>query len=166
MPRKKSLLDGSIENQLAQADNLLSKLLKKSRGSIATVYIPPIPVMSSNFNRDTGIAINAVIPAKGIITDIAMFVELADNVKSTEFEASLKQSRIVNNIVFTIKHILTMDKLNIPVEPGNLFTIRALRPDDVKDVSASALYQIAPDRGEIQKQLLDEIDKLTIEVTE
>lgn len=158
MPRKKNLLEGTVEEQLAQVDNILTKLVRRSRGHRATAYIPPVPVMSSHFNKLTGDLVSAVIPSKGIITSIALYVRLKEGVKQTDFEASIKGGKVTNSHSFTIKHILTMDDLNIPVDPGNVFYIRALRPSDVEEASASALYLLGTNKAEVFQTPLDEIE--------
>lgn len=158
MARKKKLLDGSVEQQLGQIDNILTKLIRRSSGKLTVVHIPPIPVMSSNFDRDSGIIISSVIPAKGVITDIALYIEFADGIKKTSFKADIRTKRITNSMEFAVSNALTMDTINIPVEPGNLFVVSANNPSDVKDVSVSVLYQIDSSKGDIQRQLIDELE--------
>lgn len=158
MGRKKTLLEGTTEQQLAQVDNILTKLIRRSKGHRAVTYIPPVPVMSSYFDKNTGDLVSAVIPSKGVITSIALYVKLRDGVNSTDFEASLKGPKVANSHVFSIKHILTMDNLNIPVEPGNVFSIRALSPENIEEASASALYHLSVDKATVIREAMDEIE--------
>jgi hypothetical protein len=160
MARKDKMLSGTVEERLVQADNILRRLVRRSKGSMAITYIPPIPIMSGHYNSEDGIIIRAVIPAVGTITTIAMFVDLAEGIKNTDFIAELTSTRVTTGVTFNIKHTLTRDDLNIPVIPGDVLTVRAINPSDIIDAAASALYKISPNAGDINKQLIDEIDKL------
>jgi len=156
MARKRMLLEGTVEEQLSQADNILNKLVRKSRGQMAKVIIPPVPVMSCNYDRATGKLISAVIPSRGIITTLAMYVELAEGANSASFEALIKGPKLANNMSFSIKHILTMDTLNIPVSPGDVLIVRAIDPAKVRDASVSILYQVDIDKADIMRQMIEE----------
>lgn len=156
MARKKNLLEGSVEEQLRQVDKILGSIIKRSRGNMAVVRMPPIPVMSCHYNKETGQLINAVIPAAGIVTSIAMFVEFKAGVKSVKCEASLKGPKTSVNTVFTLSHSLTMDDIDVEVEAGSMFSVRVMTPEDIEDASVSALYVIHQDKATVFRHLLEE----------
>ena len=141
MARKKTLLSGTVEEQLAQVDRILDRLQKFHGAAKVKTHVPSIPVVSGGYNADTGVLISAVIPIKGLITKIVLFALLADGVKTTLFEAVIKSGNISKAATFTVKSSLLMDDLNLDVEVGDILIVRALSPADVRDASASALYK-------------------------
>lgn len=163
MSRRDKLLSGTVEEKLNKVDTILRRLMRRAPMSTG-VYIPPIPVMSGQYNLMTGVVIKSVIPAHGTITDIAVFAEMAKGVHSVMFSASLKSPHKDTSVDFAVKHTLTMDKVGMAVEPGDVFTLRALDPSEVIDSAASALYRISPNKADISRQLLDEIDKIEDEL--
>ena len=158
MSRKKNLLEGTVEQQLGQVDNILSKLVRRTRGRVAKVFIPPVPVMSCSYDKQSGKLISAVIPSKGLVTSLAMYVELAEGINSASFEAIIKGPKLANSMEFSIKHVLTMDALNLPVEPGDVLIVRAMDPSVVKDASVSILYQVDVDKTMVMRQLIEETE--------
>ena len=163
--RKKALLSGTVDEQLRQVDRLLHKMVRRSAQAIAIVHVPPIPVMSSGYNAETGVLIKAVIPTKGVIASVALFAEMAEGVKISQFEASVISPRTTQGVGFTIKGPLTLDDLNLEVEPGDILVIKALAPEEIIDASASALYKMEAKHTDVSHMLLDELDKIEEDIT-
>ena len=141
MARKKTLLSGTVEEQLAQADRIMSRLLRFHSAQKVITHVPAIPVVSGGYNADTGVLISAVIPIEGVITKIVLFALLAGGVKTTKFEAHIKSGITSWGVGFTVKSTLMMDDVDLEVKVGDILTVRALNPADVRDASASVLYR-------------------------
>ena len=165
MARKKALLSGTVEEQLRQVDRLLYRMARRGAQAMVLVHVPPIPVMSSNYDSDSGVIIKAVIPIKGVIASIALFAEMAEGVKISKFEAEIISPRSTHSMGFTIKGPLTLDDLNLDVTPGDVLIIRALNPSEIIDASASALYKMDAKSTEVHQQLIDDIDKMEEDLT-
>jgi len=156
MARKKTLLSGTVEEQLAQADRILDRLQRFHGAAKVKTHVPAIPIVSGGYNADTGVLISAVIPIDGVVTKVVLFALMADGVKTTQFEAAIKSGKVSQAMRFTVKSSLMMDDIDLKVKVGDLLIVRALSPADVREASASALYKAAITQGDTTETTLGE----------
>ena len=156
MARKKNLLSGTVDEQLAQADRILDRLQKFNGAQKVKTLMPAIPIVSGGYNAETGVLISAVIPIKGVITKVVLFALMAEGVKTTQFEAVIKSGNVSQAVGFTVKSSLMMDDVDLKVKVGDILIVRALSPADVREASASALYKTDMTQGDTAVTTLSE----------
>ena len=153
----------STEEKINAIERILNRFQRKLHNTVIGV-MPPVPIMFSVKKVDSdGEIFSFLIPAKGVITSICLYIKEFNNEKETvRFKASIEGPAGGTYATIETRKNLTIGNLNLNVSAGDLLVLTTPTPDAISGVWLAFLYQMGiKDCGQ-EKFLAEELERLLI----
>ena len=159
------LKDGTPEEKLIQVERILNRMSRKLHKTVIGV-MPAIPIMFQiDEPKEDGEIFKFLLPCKGQITDVCMFVRKFDGSETVDFDASIRGPVTGAFARFSTKKNLTIQRANLDVLAGDMLTLTTDSPEKVHGIWIALLYQMGIKESGKEVFLLDDLDKLLEEET-
>lgn len=154
------LKDGTPEEKLVHVERILNRMSRKLHKTVIGV-MPAIPIMFSiDEPKEDGEIFSFLMPAKGIITDVCLFVGKFDGSEIVEFEAEVRGPVTGAYARFGTKKNLTIHKASLAVSAGDRLSLRTVSPEKVHGIWLALLYQMGIKESRKEVFLLEELEKI------
>ncbi len=154
------LKNGTPEEKLAQVEKILNRMQRKLHKTVIGV-MPPIPIMlSAEEPNPDGEIFKILIPASGKITAVCLCVKEIEGKEAATFEALIVGPDAGSFIRFATKKLLTIQKTDINVAPGDMLILKTDNPERVHGIWLALLYQMGIKESGKERFLIEELEKI------
>jgi hypothetical protein len=152
--------DGTPDQKIEHIERILNRMSRKLHNTVIGV-MPAIPVMfSTDEPKENGEIFKFLLPCKGHISTVCMYVNKFDGSEAIAFEAAVRGPITGSNVRFLTKKNLTVENANLPVFAGDMITLTTETPESVHGIWIALLYQMGIKESGKEVFVLDELNKL------
>ena len=147
------------EEKFTHIERILNRMSRKLHKTVIGI-VPPVPIMMSVEVPVSNVLFNALIPAKGVITDVCLLVRYYTEKTGVVFEAGIAGQKLSSSVKFTTRSIVTVKTINLEVSAGDILTFKTESPEQIRGIWLSFLYQIGSNKADHIPYLIDELNTI------
>ena len=157
----KDYVKGDTDKAKFNSINKTFQSFSRRLGKRIIGVIPPVPIFENiqDIGED-GIIIQRMFPLNGMITRVVMSIERYEGKKTVEFELSAVGAGSAQMKKFNTRKPLIIEHLNLPVDAGDLVTLRVTEPERIKGIHIGAAFDVAHKDMKKDSYLIEEFESM------
>ena len=137
--------EGTPDERFDHVEKILQRMARRLHKSVA-VIIPPIPIFFSiEIIPTSGLIFQCLLPVRGTITDVCMYISKFERKEAAKFHAEVRGAITIKGTSIETAKRLTIGKVDIPVNAGDMLIFSTSSPDLISGVWVSFLYEVGMD---------------------
>ena len=162
MARSNFTLSGSPEEKLLQVETVIRRLLSRTAGAQAYVFMPPIPIFDFvKAPESDGVFFRYMLPADGEIVRFGLSVDkFSDSVKDTAAKVTITMtdpSGTSSSKNFFVSKAWTYEEVSLPVKAGAKITATIGNPMVASGIWTAFLYRIPGTQADKEGFLIEQL---------
>lgn len=150
----------SLETRVKRLETQVRRMSKRLHKTVIGV-IPPV-VISRYVETvpENGIILKEVSPTNARLTKSVLVVDSYEGKDQVEFRFEVEGAGGGSAAKFMTRRALTIEKLDLQIEPGTKLILRVMEPERVGQVWIGVLIEPEVSDSQVKRYLIDELERL------